>query len=697
MSDIINAAPMVIDQGTQDLSIRVVPTQPLLFPQHLPKVYLFAEKGPIGPNYVDFDNTAITKVYGDSTFDVNDKYHTHQTPFAQKFAANANNCVIHRLVPDDANDRANVALYLDILETQVPVYVKNSDGSLSVDEFNNPIVAKDSGDDPITITGYKVAWVTDKTEALVGEYTPGLLTVRPGVQVDGATQSQQYPIFEFAAQDAGEGGNLLGIKLYAASGVDVVPFPSAQLNEGKQYPYYFGMSRVVDRISGKVNAVMNSFGSQMSKLSFKSDGIDPASGANISLAKVVKDQYIDLPSNLSTDLGTAFVYNGNLDTVLGLMYDLEKNITDEHRDNVIRNDEDNKFALNILNFTSSNGSPYQALKLVDVSGGVRLGRNTNVFLSGGNDGTISEAVLDTLVAADLQNYADGLHEYQDLVGHPESIIYDSGFGLSTKKAFPKFISLRKDTFVVLSSYAHDIGLSMLADQTSVAIALKTMMELYPESATFGTPVMRGVVMAASGYINGSLYTKRVPTTYELAHKASRYMGAKNGKWTNGLRFDKAPLSVVTQLRDLDITWVPTSTRNNLWAVGLNFPLNYQARRQFFPAIQTVYQDDTSVLNSFFTTVAISYLNKIAHATWREFTGDVSLTSAQLENEVNNFVSGLVKDKFDGLFVVVPDCTVTELDELRGFSWTLPIKIYSNNMKTVMTTSVQALRMSDLDS
>lgn len=697
MSDIINAAPMVIDQGTKDVSGRTVPFQPLLFPQHLPKVYIFAEKGPIGPTYVDFDEAAITKIYGDNTFDVNGKYHTHQTLFAQKFAANANNCVIHRLIPDDAKDKANVAIYLDILETQVPVYKKNTDGSLELDEFNNPVTAKDAGEDDITVTGYKLAWVIDKTVSSVNEYTPGLLTVRPGIQMDDSVQSQQYPIFEFAASDAGEGGNLLGVKLYAASNVDNLPFPSAQLVEGKQYPYYFGMVRVVDQISGKVNTVMNSFGSQMSKLSFKSDGIDPASGANISLLKVVKDHYIDLPAALRTDLGTAITYDDNLETVLTLMYDVEKNITDEHRDAVIRNDEDNIYALNLLSLTSSNGSPYQALKLVDIAGSVRLGRNTNVFLDGGDDGTINENVLDTLVAADLENYADGLHVYQDQVGHPESIIYDSGFSLRTKKMFPKFISLRKDTFVVLGSYAHDIGLSMLADQTSVAIALKTMLELYPESATFGTPVMRGVIMSASGNIINSLYTKRVSTTYELAHKASRYMGAKNGAWKNGLRFDKAPLSIITQLKDLDITWVPTSTRNKLWSVGLNFPLNYQARRQFFPAIQTVYQDDTSVLNSFFTVIAISYLNKVAHAAWREFTGDISLTSAQLENDVNNFVSNLVKDKFDGLFVIVPACTVTEMDALRGFSWTLPIKIYSNNMKTVMSTHVESLRKSDLDS
>ena len=72
-----------------------------------------------------------------------------------------------------------------------------------------------------------------------------------------------------------------------------------------------------------------------------------------------------------------------------------------------------------------------------------------------------------------------------------------------------------------------------------------------------------------------------------------------------------------------------------------------------------------------------------------------MTNAQLEEQVNLFVANLVKDKFDGKFVIQPNATVTELDNLRGYSWTLPIKIYANNMKTVMTTYVEAYRMTDL--
>lgn len=696
MTDIVNAAPMVIDLGTRDLSTRIVPASALSIPQHLPKFYIFAEKGPSGPTYVDFDSVSLTQLYGDDTFDVNKKYYTHQNPFIQAAASAGNNCVIHRLFAPDAKDKANLALYLDVLPTQVPLYIKNSDGSLALDSSGSPIVQTDTSGNPMTISGFKVTWVMDKTIANVDEYQRGLLTQRNGIQVDDLTQSTQYPIFEFAAESAGEGGNKLAVKLYPGMQTDLVPFQTNILNDGKMYPFYFSLVKVVDTLTGKTNTVLNSFGAQYSKFVAKNNGVDPASGAVIDLKKVTGDQYIGLPPAQSTGLGDAYLYQNNLDTVLEMLYNVEKNISDPHRDSVINNTENNIHAINFLTFTSSNGSPYQSIKLVDTSDTIRLTKNTNIFLSGSSDGSISETLLDSLVMADMDNYNNSLHEYNDLVMHPESIVYDSGFSLAAKKSLAKFIARRKDTFSVLSTYAHNAPSVSLADQYSVAVALKTMMELYPESATFGTPVMRGIIVGGSGNLINSLYIKRVPVTYEVLHKASRYMGAKNGAWKNGFAFDRAPLSILTQLKNIDVTWVPTSTRNTLWSTGLNFVLNYEIRRQFFPALQTVYENDTSVLNSFFTATAISYLNKVAHAAWREFSGSVSLTNAQLEEQVNQFVANQVKDKFDGMFVIVPNCTVTELDDLRGFSWTLGIKIYSNNMRTVMTTFVDAHRRTDLE-
>jgi hypothetical protein len=74
-----------------------------------------------------------------------------------------------------------------------------------------------------------------------------------------------------------------------------------------------------------------------------------------------------------------------------------------------------------------------------------------------------------------------------------------------------------------------------------------------------------------------------------------------------------------------------------------------------------------------------------------------LPNAVLAQDVDNFVLAKVKDKFDGRYVIVPQAQFTDMDLLRGFSWTLPIKLYANNQKTVMTTYTKAFRMSDLTS
>lgn len=695
MVDIKNAAPMVIDQGTQDLSMRFPVVNSLVAPQHLPKIYIFAEKGPMGPNYLDMSSNSLTNVYGDETFNVNSKYYTHQTPFAQATAAAGNNFIVHRLAPSDAKDVANIAMYLDVLPAQVPLYEKNGDGSVKLDNAGAPVVLTDSSGDPITTQGYKICWVTDFASEDIGRYEKGLRPMRAGIQNEGAVQSQQYPIFEFSAEEPGEYGSRTAVRMYAAQQTDIYPFANHLLQEAKVYPLYFQLVRLLDPVSGRARPVLNGYGSQFSRFVTKKDAIDPTTDLVIDIKKTLQDQYIDSSLIGRTGLGGLHVYQGNLDAVLGMLYDAEKVIDDPYRDNVISTTENNIHAINVFSFTSSNASPYQAIKLVDNIGSVRLTKHTNIFMKGASDGTITEDLLDRLVAEDMSMYDDPTSEYNDIVLHPASILYDSGFSLATKKAMGKFISRRKDTFVALATYSHNNPAHLVSDQYSIGIGLKTMLELYPESDTFGTPVMRGIIMGSSGFIVGSPYTKRTPLTYELICKAARYMGAKNGSWRNGFAFDRAPNSIITHLRDIDSTWVPALTRNAMWAVGVNFPLNYRIKTQFMPALQTVYENDTSVLNSFFTVMAISYLNKIAHAAWREFTGAISLTNAQLEEQVNAFVSDQVKDKFDGKFVVVPNAKVTEADATRGFSWSLGIRIYSANMKTVMSTSVTAYRMEDL--
>ena len=208
--------------------------------------------------------------------------------------------------------------------------------------------------------------------------------------------------------------------------------------------------------------------------------------------------------------------------------------------------------------------------------------------------------------------------------------------------------------------------------------------------------MRAMIIGRSGRVRNSQYRDRLPLTYEIAVKSAKYMGAGDGRWKNGFHFDGAPGSVLDSMYDINITWVSESVRNRNWDVGLNWVQRYDLKSFFFPALKTVYDNDTSVLNSYITAMAICQLNKVAHAVWREFSGVSHLTNGQLVDRVNSSVRDKVRNKFDGRFVIEPNATVTEMDALLGFRWTLPIKIYAANMKTNMVTYVQAYRMEDLE-
>lgn len=697
MASLYDSAPRVDSLGTRDFSTRTVPTNFQNIPQHLPKFYIFAEKGPIGPYYVDLSRYSLTELYGSETFNIESKYYTHSTPFIEKTAAAANNMIVHRLLPSDAKDVANIALYLDVLPTTVTMYQKNSDGSLVRDVSGNPIAVLDGSGNPVTVPGFSVKWVTDKTIANIGTYQRGLLISRAGTQTDPVTnvQSTQYPIFEFSAADAGEYGNRLAVRLWAAQQTDIDPFPTLVFSDSKNYPYYFQLYKISDPLTGRMDVIYNNIPSVYNKFIMDPTAKDPASGDAIDLGYVVQTKYIDQVNNYKNELGSVYVYNSNVQTVLTQFYDAEKLHTDAYTDDLINTIESNIYAINLLSFTNSNGSPYNTIRLVDGPDSVRLTKNTNVFLKGANDGVMDENIFDTLVYNDLLNYGNILHEYQDLVKHPESIIYDTGFKLATKKAMGNFISKRKDTFIVGATYAFNAPSLTVDEHYSVAVALKTAYQLYPESVVFGTQTMRASIFSGSGVIVNSNYKKRVPMSYDFLYKSALYMGASNGKWKNGYLFDREPNSVITELKDIDVTWIPSAVRSTLWSVGIVFPLNFEINKQFFPAVRTIYENNTSVLNNYFTAMAICYLNKIAHAAWRKFTGSISLTNAQLEEQVNRFVEQAVVDTFDGLFVIKPNATVTEMDALRGYSWTLPIKIYANNMKTVLETYVEAYRMSDL--
>lgn len=688
-NQIINAAPAVISLGTQDLSTRVVPRTPESIPQHLPKFYLYAQQGPTTPQLVS--GGELFNMYGAKTFDYDSPYANHSTVFINQVNAEGNAVMLQRVVPKDIGPAANIIMWLDVLPTKIRQYERNIDGSIAMDLDGNPIPTNEEAD------GYTVKWVSTHRATPTSMAGFGNKTIIPGDQVDPLTniQSQRYPMFEIAASSLGEDGNLSGIRLWSPTNANNNSMPVTMMSTQKAYPYFMSIVKKYDKFS-TAKPVANLFGEPTLQVVFKENVTDPLTGGQLYIGDHLLSMYQNLTDPLYPQLfgrfGSLHVYQDNIDFLVNKFHEAEVPFINDWSDITINPDSAHLF--NFVGGVSSHNVPYYSFAFANAADTITLTSYSNVMAKGGFDGTMNDQLFAQLVEEEVVKYLDPNDYVQEVAVNVESIMYDTGYPLATKLAMCSFVSNRKDTFVVLST--HDVTQRALvaSEEYSLAISLRTRLQAFNESDYFGTHVMRGMVIARSGRLRNSQYKKHLPLSLEIAIKSAKYMGAGNGRWKNGYAFDSAPGNIVTEMYDVNVSWTPAIVRNLNWAVGLNWVQNFDRRSLFFPALKTAYADDTSVLNSYFTAMAIAQLNKVAQAAWRNFTGSSGLTNAQLAKQVNDFITAQTINRFDNRFVIVPNAFFTTTDELQGFSWTVPISIYAPNMKTVMQTYVKAWRISD---
>jgi hypothetical protein len=411
-------------------------------------------------------------------------------------------------------------------------------------------------------------------------------------------------------------------------------------------------------------------------------------------------QLLNDPSGLPNQygpIGQFAVYQGNVDTLLAEFFAAEKPFINQFSDfTTTDTDAVNMYRFNPFGCVSSQNVPYTAVVIDSTDANAqRMTEASSFYVTGGGDGTMNETLFAQLVSADVVSYANPLSNYLDDAKYPESVMYDTGFPLQTKYDMISFIAIRKDTAIFLSPY-DALGPQLTADEeSSLAVALKTRLQQYPESDYFGTSTMRGAIIGRSGTLIGALYPKALPLTIELAGKLAAYMGAGNGIWKPGGGFDQWPQNQVTLFSNVNVTFTPSTVRNKDWSNGLVWVEQYSRRALFFPAFKTVYDNDTSVLTSIITMLGCVELEKVGQRARRTFSGTTQLTNAQLVSRVNQFVTDNTNQRFDGRFVIIPDTYFTAADLARGYSWSLNIKLYANNMKTVQTLQISAYRMEDL--
>ena len=699
-SSITSSTPNVVMLGIQDLSTTAPSVQPEQIPTHLPKVYLYAQKGPTVPQLVV--GAGLPQTYGTDTFDLRKKFTTHQTVMANLVNSKGNAQMIERLLPTDMGPKANFLLSLDVLSTTVPQYQRNTDGTYVTNNITGlPVPVSPAA----TVPGYICKWViTNKTTggpSVADSTTFGNSTVTAGSMPSGTPTSQLYPILEFWASSYGAYGNDAGFRI-SAPNVNTSPALNAQLlSTIKAYPFRLqAISRVNSTSTPTVSPLLN--GDQSFDFVLQPGMIDPNTDAQVSLGDVFPTAYqaIDVPNyqDVFADIGNLHIYQTNINTLMAEFYAAEQTYTSAGSD-FTSGATDEQWKFNLVSGQSSTGAPYYSFVLnTSDSNAVALTPNTNLFAAGGSDGTMSETLFADLVTTAVSEYGNANSPLLDTAVNVESIMYDTGFPLATKQAMCNFISQRKDTFVVLSTY--DVNGSSLTEtqEAALGIALRTQLQLFPESSYFGTPVVRGLVMGRYGTLIGSQYKKQLPLTLELASKSAAFMGASSGNWNKTYLFDNASKqngSEVTLFSNVNVTFTPANQRNTDWANGLNYPISFSRGSLFFPALKTAYSDDTSVLTSYFMAMACVQLEKVGIQAWRNFSGSIDMTPSQLVSAVNQFITDKTNGVFAGLFKIIPAAYISDGDAQRGYSWQTPIQIYGNVPDTVQTLSLQAYRMSSL--
>jgi hypothetical protein len=710
---IYNAAPEVINLGTQDLSTEQLPIEPETVPQHCPKFFLWTQKGPTVSQLVS--SAHANQLYGSNSFDIRKKYANYATVMYNNIAALGNKCMLHRLQPPDAGPAANLTLWLDVLPVTVNITERNSDGSIMVNSSGNPVTTGQ------TAPGYKVKWVV--TNSSSQEYTIGEQTITTGEMVStggsitpnasdyiqgsnsaptssaspGSTVSTRYPILEIQASSFGEWGNNVGIQIFAGTQNSLnYPIPTAILQQNRVYPYFFQIQQRPNNLSSP-SVAPTILGSNNLLFTFQQNQINPLTDGNLYLGDIFVNSYNNTTNPTFPRVYGAYdniyIYNDNIATLLNMFYQAEIPFINQFSD--FTGDPADVGLFNFVSGVSSQNVPYQTYIFVDDWDSVSLNPNNILYTGGSSDGTLNDTVYAQLVTEQLQRYANPNDPIQDLATNVESIIYDPGFPLPTKQAMADVIAIRPDTMIAWSTYVCNSPIPNADEEYSTALALLTQAQMYPESEYFGTPVMRAIIIGRCGNLVNSQYTKTVPLTHELAMKAARYMGASNGKWKPGANFDGAPGSIINSMNNVNITFVPPAAKNIDWSVGLNWVQAYDRRSLFFPAFKTVYTNDTSVLTSFITVMGICTINKIMHEAWRNYSGESYLTNAQLIDRVNAFITNATNGIFDSRFVVVPNTYISDMDAIRGYSWHIQVQLYADNMKTVAVTYVTSYRMSSL--
>jgi len=682
MSGIKNAAPMARLLGIQDLSGNTIVADIAFTPIHMAFVPLYTQRGPDAPQVVV--GSARSSIYGADSFNMRKNYANHGTVLSNVLNAAANTQIIYRLKPKDAPGPATTRYSLEVVDTAIPLYERDVTGAYKTDTNGNPVPTGE------TVDGHVLRWTVGQATGGVGQGAIGT-----GDLVVGEATSTKYPIFDDRVSSWGAFGNNVGRRIYAVTeksepGVD----SDVATTEGTALYRIQYLERATPASTPTITSTL--FGEQYVEFSLKPGAVNEKTEADLFIDNTVMKQYrdVDLSTGDAPQFGPVdkiYTYHANVATVLKKLYASECAHTGKTPV------DGQEYLMNIMDGLDLDGNPFETFVVQGAldAGAASMTSTAVHYSAGGGDGTMSDALYAELVRDLMNGFETNEFDLMDMAKYPMTTVWDTGFDIATKKTLLMPMSLRKDVWTVLSTQDVNEDLNSRSDESSITVALRTAALQFPESEYYGTKTCRAIIVGHGGTLIDDAVTRQAPMTIDLAKKVADYMGSNNAVLVNGKAFDQFPNNLVSNLRDVNIPYKNAKVRNTDWSNGLTWVQQFDATRLFYPAMQTVYEDDTSVLNSLITMAIAAYCEKIVVQTWKRLTGRSDLTKDQFIERSNLDIADAVKNRFDDRVTIVPDTYFSADDDARGYSWSCKVNIYANVMKTVGTYTLVTRRLEDL--
>jgi len=692
--------------GISDTSLRKEIPVKLSAPLHTPKFYFLGDMGTYEPMLVN--KNRFYKLYGKEPFNQRNKFYNVGTAFIEgvlgTLSEESGSAVVQRLEVAGATT-AGVELWIDIAKrNDLPQYRRTSSG-----ELVTPLVTvKTVGSTPVdeALRGYHVRYYVKPSTGSSTTTEAGLLENNAGASwatLTAPTSSTAYRLVTFKGKYNGSGYNNYGVSLNA---YDKRNLDSILFKTGKQFAYSF---KIFEKTTEKDMPFKTVDGDVNAKFVLANNFTHPKYNTHLSLDHVMEEKWENTTNTGKPTQYPIFdepiIEYANIQAVSKLFMEAEKNFlnsiptgatagsairrnitttsTPAATDGVVNGsyasiiDVDQNADINTdygmfntLSHTNSIGVRYFTVMapstMVTAAAGTENVENMNsipFFLRGGSDGTIVEgsngslsgSTYDDLCRAEFVKYGDENSKYQNTAINLETHFYDVGFSITTKEAMKNIISHRKDTIVVLSTHTHNKTIrvsasdnSLYDDANTLAANINMTYADVMESQHFYTPTARYLIVVGSCRVIDSMFMYRVPATYEVLMKYQRYMGGNQRLWRDNYSLNGYPKNRVEFVKDLKPTVSTLSMDVRSWESNLTWFTDKSPDEKQLVNIQTGYNADESVLNSYEALCAAVVISKIHDDVQRTYSNRKDLTKSALKRAVEEELSYRTKGLFIGI-------------------------------------------------